>query len=67
MIEWLGSIITREDPLIVRKLDLVPFPNALFYVTMYLLFDFSNYKVIFTNAENIHEICCNILVSQEIA
>ena len=43
------------------------FANDLFYVTMYLLSDFSNYKVIFTNAENIHEICCNILVSQEIA
>ena len=43
------------------------FPNDLFYVIMYLLSDFSNYKVIFTNAENIHEICCNILVSQEIS
>ena len=41
------------------------FPNDLFYVTMYLLLDFSNYKVTFTNAENIREMCCNILVSQE--
>jgi len=43
------------------------FPKDLFNVTMYSLSVFSNYKVIFTNAENIHEICCNNLVSQEIA